>query len=303
MAYTFTEDDERKYSRRGAILIPPITDSTLVFPLDQETKKFDKSFYSPALTDGRFSSEQVNNVLNEIEETHKKKLKVLRALRIYLGTAFVVGFFILMLFTTTVLSNLGDYSDYEDSDTKQQGNLRHGSNYDYYELEAEEELFLLWGGWMFFFFGALFWSIVLAIYSKYSLNKARKGVQAAVDRNNQFFPNHGLRWNLPKNFPHYIELWKDYRGLNFNQTPLQPPQIYLTVPPSNQVPTPIKKQNHEQEQTQLYSNFNQIVDQNGYISFQPNLISKPFLNNHLNALNGQENGNYTPPFTMMFNNN
>jgi len=72
-----------RHHGRRMMIIPPTTDMALVFPFDHENKRFDKGFYSPSLTDGRASQEQIEHFLKEAEEAFTQKLKWLRRFKAY----------------------------------------------------------------------------------------------------------------------------------------------------------------------------------------------------------------------------
>ena len=56
------------------IITPPTTDMALVFPLDQRKVKFDRNFYSPALTDGKISSDAWNYSFVMLKKFLERKL-------------------------------------------------------------------------------------------------------------------------------------------------------------------------------------------------------------------------------------
>jgi hypothetical protein len=171
------------HSQQGAfIAIPPTTDLAVVFPFDKSTKKFDRSFYSPALTDGRVSSEQVESFLREAERIIKKKYNPIKIV-LALFTCFVV-FGLLGLFCMITDDTFIDESDIDD-------------------------IFLYMMG----YFGAvIFYAVLMHFYIRRKQRKAKKCVKSHIRKHAQAFAAQGVRWNTPLYFPQWIELWKDYKG-------------------------------------------------------------------------------------------
>jgi len=87
-------------------------------------------------------------------------------------------------------------------------------------------MFMIPVGYMILF--AIF-GILMAKRGRNSLRKSKMACQDLINRNNQFQAV-GLRWNLPMNFPTWVELWKDYRGApggypNYQMAPNYNPMI------------------------------------------------------------------------------
>jgi len=281
--------------KKGIVMIPPTTDSALVFPYDQDAKRFDKNFYASALTDGRLSTERVETFLGEVEDIYKQKFNKLRILKCYLTASLILGFGLFMILTSIVISDFDDeYVEDDYSQIKQKGNLRSGKKVDSDYYEETEDLSLVFLGWAFFVFGTLAWTIILSIYSRITQKKARKAVQMKIDHENQFFANYGLRWNLPLAFPHWIELWKDYRGQNYNHFT---DQTNFNLTYSNQAQNQIQNPRLHQAS---YPSLNQTIDPSGYLNLQQRTAPKAFLNHQVS---GQDSGNYTPPYPIIFSNN
>jgi len=296
---------------RRTIIVPPTTDMALVFPFDHENKKFDKGFYSPFLTDGRASSEQIETFLKELEETVKQKLKWLHRFKAYLVFAFVTGFLLMTFYTLTILSDIDDdhYNNSNDY-TYQQINSRknynsHNKNFRghnrRHEYDFEEQINLMFMAWFMLIFAALFWTIVFKCAKRAGFKRTRKGVQEVIDRYNPIFANAGLRWNAPLAFPHYIELWKDYKGQNLQQNT----QTALAQP-YHQAPYRANPLGYHQIYTQLqnqnqkYPTFNQVVDQRAYLDFQNHGVTSPLLHNQ--APNREANA-YFPPYPVNYHSN
>jgi len=282
---------------RRTIIVPPTTDMALVFPFDHKNKRFDKNFYSHFLTDGRASSEQIEHFLKEAEEAFKQSHKWLRRFKAYLILSFVTGFFIMMMYSLTIFSDIDDdsydenYNNQYRTAHKAHKNFRHHNRSHEYDLEERVDIMFM--GWLFLMFTAVIWGIIFKCFKKSCIKKAHKRVQEVVDRHSPVFANVGLRWNLPLAFPHYIELWKDYKGQNYTQPNNQ--ISYNTNPLSfHQI------QNQLQNQNQLYPNLqpNQVVDQRAaYLDFQNKGVSAPLLSNPPQR---REVNNYIPPYPTHF---
>jgi uncharacterized membrane protein SpoIIM required for sporulation len=294
---------------RRTIIVPPTTDMALVFPFDHENKKFDKGFYSPFLTDGRASSGQIEGFLKEAEEAFKKKLKWLHRLRAYLVFGFVTGLFFMFMYSLTIFSGVDDdyYYSYNDHNNQQatsrHNHNSHNKNFRHHnrtrEYDIEEQIEIMFMGWIVLCFAAIIWSVIYRCVKRSCFKNARKGVQEVVDRYAPIFASSGLRWNLPLAFPHYIELWKDYRGQNLTQNLTQPSkQMSHNANPLafNQIYNQLQNQN----QNQRYPTLNQVIDQRACLDFQNNGPTSPLLNNQAQR---REANIYVPPYPINFASN
>jgi len=52
---------------RGRIISPPTTATTIVFPFNNSTYTFDTSHYTPSMTNGLVSTEEINQFINEMQ--------------------------------------------------------------------------------------------------------------------------------------------------------------------------------------------------------------------------------------------
>jgi len=178
----------------------PNKELSIVFPFDKTSKKFDSGFYSPTLTGGRVSLEEINQILSEIDAIRKSiasqaiaalichfvSLSICSGLFVFTGTPGMITFYIIGL-VVAVLTIVG----------------------------------------------VLMWRILKL---KGELKTKCKEV---VDKHNQTFMLRGLRWHLPVNFPSWVELWKDYQSQDDTkkgQTQSSPPtrQPYTPASDSNQ---------------------------------------------------------------------
>jgi len=172
-------------------------------------KTFERSFYSPNLTEGRASVEDINSMLSQFEAIVKEGRRgngVMMCL-------FLVFFFGGFALTVTLMNTV-------------------------FESNASSSaMFLIPLGYMLLF--AIF-AIMLAKRGRNSILKAKAACQQVIDRNNQFNAV-GLRWNLPMSFPNWVELWKDYKGIpgnypnyqmvpNYNPVIIGGPQYPNTYP-------------------------------------------------------------------------
>ena len=269
--YMFDERALRKnYSDRDRIvLIPPTTDSALVFPYDKSNKRFDRNFYSGALTDGRLHSDQLERFFEKIETKVNKKIgKVQKLMKLFgffaVFSFIILGLYGICLFAETDFADEADWSVYDDIDS----------------------FFIAFIG---LFFAIIFYSIILSLYSKRSYRKTRKSVERFINKQNPEFAAIGLRWNLPMSFPQWIELWKDYKGQSVYEQP-QVPQtqhsyaLPIQAGPVNQYPIlpALPQQNPSSNQNQ--QNFKNVMNQ-------------PLLSQQ-----GQDTVNYVPPHQLTYNN-
>lgn len=290
----------RGYHNKITVIVPPTTDMALVFPFDHENKKFDKGFYSSFLTDGRASTEQIELFLKDAEEVFKKKIKWLRRLKAYLIFSFLSGIILMMTYSLILLSGIDDVDNYGYNDYNNQHNSQsHHTNHNTknlrrkisHEHDIEEQVDVMFMGWIVLCFAALIWSIVYRCVKISSFKSARKGVQEVIDRHYLMFANSGLRWNLPLAFPHYIELWKDYRGQNFSQPPNNQKSNNSNPSNFNQIYSQLQNQNYR------YPSLNQVAHQPTYLDFQSNGVSSPVL---INQTQRGDTNTYVPPYPVNF---
>lgn len=200
---------------QGCMVSPPTTDFALVFPLDRTKRKFDKSFYSPALTDGRMSTEQLKIFLKDIEKIVKKKLRPIKAVMIAYFMAMFIGVFSLFV---SLVDETDDYN-FNDLDDSYNTTTTASDNTDY-DLTYDDTFDSFICSFFVFFFLLMIGGILLQAFIKNRHRKARKCAQSIIDNHHHIFAAQGLRWNLSMGFPHWIELWKDYKGQT-NFAPVQ----------------------------------------------------------------------------------
>jgi len=162
------------------IQVPPTTDTCIVFPSHEPNETFDRNFYSPLLTERRASVEDINNMPTQFEAIIREART---ENRICSGLSFL---FTIGGFAVTALLMFSIFSS-DPSSSKM--------------FVAPIVLMLL----------VAVFAILVTKCGKATVENARINCQQIINRNNQFKAV-GLRWNLPMNFPHWVELWRDYRG-------------------------------------------------------------------------------------------
>ena len=179
-------------SQTTIVAVPPTTEYTVIFPSTDFEAKFDSSFYAPNLTDGRASTQEITQVLSDLESTRKPwTLKIRRAGYIMLLYVFL-SFFTFLYFLLTV--------------------------------GGESGIFII--GIIAYLVGIIAAVLILILYLKKVDGKMRPKCQETIDRHNQNFAPRGLRWHLSKDFPRWVELWKDYyQPQGFRNQPIGVPQF------------------------------------------------------------------------------
>jgi hypothetical protein len=243
---------------------PPTTDFSLVFEFDRKHNKFDRSFYSPALTHGRASAQQVDSFLGEVERILKKKIGPVKKVMTIFAFFAIAGFAAFFLLMLNIMAGDWDY-DYYNDDSDDSIIVSNDDTFD----DVDALLIALLG----YLGGLIFYSILVNIYRNRRYRKAKKAINALVERHSPAFAAQGLRWNVPKHF-RWVELWKDYR----EQAQCMCGQM-LQQPYGNFV-IPIQGQMAQQPQYQAFPQQNQ---QQLQIPYQP----QPVPQNITNALNNQ----------------
>jgi hypothetical protein len=256
------------YRNKGPYIpTPPTTDFSLVFEFDRKHNKFDRSFYSPALTHGRASLQQIDSFLGEAERILKKKIGPVRkllAIFAFFAIAGFTAFFLLMLSMMTGDLDYGYYDDTSDDSII----VNNGDTLD----DTDALLIALLG----YLGGLIFYSILFSVYRSRRYRKAKKAINTLVERYSPVFAAQGLRWNIPKHF-RWVELWKDYR----EQAQCVCGGQMLQQTYGNFV-IPIQGQMVQQPQYQAFPQQNQ---QQLQIQYQPQPVPVP--QNITNALNNQ----------------
>ena len=172
--------------------------------------------------------------LRDAEEILRKKVGKVRTLFKVFALWLIAGLFTMMLLAL-------DFLDTIDIDTNAE------ENYEEDDDSLDAICFSIIGYVAF----VAFVSILLCKFHRRRQNKARKAIQRLIDQKYSMFGAQGLRWSMPLHFPHWIELWKDYKG-QANYIP-QGPQMYapyaLTMP-TQVVPQQTYPQIQSQPQSQ-----------------------------------------------------
>lgn len=172
--------------------VPPTTDLTIIFPLDAFARSYDSSFYSPVLTGGRASHEEINQILAEVQTIRKPYAKKVGLFLCCFFFYLIACIFGLLLWDFNV-----DLSD--------------GANVAI--------------GIVVFVAAVIVGMIVFIKTIKNMTIESRNKVQDLFARVNANFTGRGLRWNAPVHFPRWVELWKDFNAQNTNQPGYVPPQV------------------------------------------------------------------------------
>lgn len=169
--------------------------------------------YSPILTDGRVSLEEINQVLQDVQAIWKP----------YNQRIFKVIYWLLLV----ELICIGGFIAW---------NLSH-------RTASSNNIFL---GVFVFIIVMLAIAIVFALKIRDIIIQSRIAVQAYFTGINPKFAERGLRWSAPINFPKWVGLWKDYKSqqvsgeARYIPPPMQPYGSY-------EVPSQIKGEEKYQE--------------------------------------------------------
>ena len=158
---------------------PPSSDFTIVFLYKLTDRKYNKEVYSPIMTGGRASHEEINQVLSELEALLNKIPSDLTILSLLLFFLFVPAILVIIYFS---------FSDYVNITT-----------YGFYFLF----------GWL------LYMSLISIILSKWKKSKieyVKKQTNICIKTHQEHFMTKGLRWNIPHSFPAWVDLNKDYNN-------------------------------------------------------------------------------------------
>ncbi len=156
--------------------IPPSSAYTLVFPSPNFDSKFDSSSYTPNLTDGKASTQEINQVLSYIETTIKPfNEKIKRA-------GYILLAYVILSFLPAAIL--------------------------FFAKGDKSPPFIV--SIIAFCAGAIIGLVLWIAYINKVDAKMLPKCKEVVERHNQDFFSRGLRWHLPTSFPRWVELWKDY---------------------------------------------------------------------------------------------
>jgi len=184
---------------RIIVAAPASTAERLIFPL--RNTEFDSSFYNPSFTDGRAGTEEIRQVLTEIQAVRQpifanlKKAQTCYVLFVVLSllAMFCLGFFLAVFIDPTVA-------------------------------------FLSFVIFLFLFVIAS-WNLRSKVLQ--AMKDSQAAVNQVLEKYSGSFSSRGLRWSLPAHFPSWIELHKDYLlSQNAGGQPVyMPPNMYQQPAP------------------------------------------------------------------------
>ena len=164
--------------------IPSSTDYTIVIGLARDEKKFDRTLYDSAMTGGRASLEEVDQVLTQIENLFPKRSSWKTIGWTTLALALLPCFYIRACYDLSIL-----------------------------------QIYLL--------VVFLIMTLLFVLAGKSNINNNKEAYNQAnmlLQRFQPSFDAKGLRWHVPKAFPNYVQLFKDYREDKLAQDiPYNPP--------------------------------------------------------------------------------
>ena len=180
----------RVYKRtRNYVPIPQSTNFRLIFPYITTLGGFNSSFYNPGLTDERVTTEEVKVILEELSVVPEGNNFRTRKFVCYFIVVFIVGMIGLSIGMPLLM-------------------LSNNTNYLPYLIVG----FVVW----------IILSLLCFAFSLWRLqNKSIKDGEAIIKKYKESFAERGLRWNIPSEFPRWIELWKDY---------VQTQHLNITIP-------------------------------------------------------------------------
>ena len=203
---SFLRRHSRNDRRIHIIQIPPTTDACIVFPFNEQNETFNRNFYSPILTEGRASREEINKILGQFETTIQAGRTGYKILTCLFTIFFIGGFIFTAFLTFSIFSS--------DPSSKEI----------FYPPIIMFVLFTIFG-------------CILSMRGKAVGEEARMACQQIINGNHQFNAV-GLRWNLPMNFPAWVELWRDYRSAPGRNQNLQIAPNYPYPQYQNNYPEP-----------------------------------------------------------------
>ena len=154
--------------------IPISSDYTVVFPYISSQGKFAREAYSPAMTGGRASSEEIDQVLKLFETVSRGMSTPDRFLESWC-LHFLLPFAFMLLFQIN-------------------------DNFRYPQF--------VWSCFALYVIGGNIWMFSAAAKNN---SKIKENMQTVLKLYQDTFEKKGLRWHIPANFPLWIALFKDYR--------------------------------------------------------------------------------------------
>jgi len=185
--------------------IPSSSYNTIIIPFDREENKFSRTVYSTSMTGGRASCDEVNQVLTLLEIAASNIFTSFQAFKYILIRLLIPSFVIWILAGTWRCFKLDPF-------------------------------FFIW---CYYIFRSFFYVL---IKKSGETEEVKKQVHKIIQRFQPLFKERGLRWNIPRVFPLYVELCRDYREQFFEtQIPYNPQaNIQLSTISLNQEYQPLK---------------------------------------------------------------
>jgi hypothetical protein len=174
--------------------LPPLNQALIVFKYDRRLNLFDTHNYYTGLTDERLSVEELNHFLDYIcslistkSSPNKSRFNPIHIFVILMLVCLGVGIVIAIVFYIKAASNTSSESSTIDV-----------SAYKIFVAAIVIAFVIAFG-------------CALRIYLRMNKNsKTRKLIESFIQTQEVNFAERGLRWNVPIQFPRWIELWKDY---------------------------------------------------------------------------------------------
>ncbi len=155
-------------------ITPISSDYTVIIPYISSQEKFDREAYSSAMTGGRASAEEIDQVLRLIEAASHGMSTPEKLFKTWCFR-FLLPFIFLLIFQIN-------------------GNLRYPQCF--------------WGNFLAYVIIGNIWLFIMTTKNN---SKVKENVKSVLKLYQDAFEKKGLRWHVPVNFPLYVELFKDYR--------------------------------------------------------------------------------------------
>jgi len=159
----------------------------VIIPLEKSTNKFNRKVYIPTMTEGKITSEEVNELLEDLELITSQFSTPLGKLMTLLHR-FVLPFFVMLFLTNNWYCGSDDYE--------------YNYHYDYYRHIRNRT-------WVPFFIYCIIMSIYQKLNHKYKMMKARGKADSIIQIHQSKFNKKGYRLFVPFNFLEWIEIQRD----------------------------------------------------------------------------------------------
>lgn len=159
------------------VIVPPSTASVLVFPFHSAAKKFDTTFYTPAMTNNRLSLDDINRFIHKLEAARKPITQKQNGL--------------IWWFSLVVFLSMGTIIAFD---------LKIG-------IQRPNLIPLFTVGVVCLCLGI---GVLLIMSAKSLGKKAKSRCQHIIDQHYHEYQSKGLSWYIPEHYPRWIELHKEY---------------------------------------------------------------------------------------------